>query len=145
HVVALRRFYEVPCLVRGVSVCVRAYPCLGKSPTRPPRSPHQSSDVIRQSPRSANPTFPSTRRPTVIEKTQGGRMTRATIVPIALLALTATVARAQETTRVAVSPESKLWIEGTSNLHGWACRTQALDAVVELDLGVAAQLSVAPP
>jgi polyisoprenoid-binding protein YceI len=72
-------------------------------------------------------------------------MTRVNIGAFALLALLATTARAQETTRVAVAPESKLWIEGTSNLHGWACRTQELDATVELDAIAAAQLSVAPP
>lgn len=72
-------------------------------------------------------------------------MTRANIGALALLALLASTARAQETSRVAVAAESKLWIEGTSNLHGWACRTQELDATVELDAAAAALLSVAPP
>ena len=72
-------------------------------------------------------------------------MTRTKIVSIALLAFAATVARAQETTRVTVSPDSKLWIEGTSNLHDWACRTQDLNATVELDVATAAQFTVAPP
>ncbi|MGH9888196.1 MAG: YceI family protein [bacterium] len=64
---------------------------------------------------------------------------------IALLALVATSGRAQETARIAVSPDSKLLIEGTSNLHGWACRTQDLNATIELDAAAVTQLNVAPP
>ena len=63
----------------------------------------------------------------------------------ALIASSATVAGAQGTARVAVAPESKLWIEGTSNLHGWSCKATALDAAVELDAATATQISVAPP
>jgi polyisoprenoid-binding protein YceI len=51
---------------------------------------------------------------------------------IALFAF-ATTAAAQESARVPVAPESKLWIEGTSNLHGWSCKAEQLDAVIELD------------
>ena len=72
-------------------------------------------------------------------------MTKSNITTVALLACLATTASAQETTRVAVSPESKLWVEGTSNLHGWACRTQELSATVELDAAAAAQVNIAPP
>ena len=56
-----------------------------------------------------------------------------------------TSAAAQETARVAVAPSSKLTIEGTSNLHGWACRTQTLEAVVELDAAAVVQVTTAPP
>jgi polyisoprenoid-binding protein YceI len=63
----------------------------------------------------------------------------------ALTALVATSVAAQETARVAVAPESKLWIEGTSNLHGWTCKAEQMDASVDLDKAAAAQLSVAPP
>jgi polyisoprenoid-binding protein YceI len=72
-------------------------------------------------------------------------MTRTTIRTVALLGLIAGAASAQDIAKVAVSPDSKITIEGTSNLHGWACRTQDMNAVVELDAAVAAQLSVAPP
>ena len=41
-----------------------------------------------------------------------------TRLAIALIIVAATTATAQETARVIVAPESKLWIEGTSNLHG---------------------------
>jgi polyisoprenoid-binding protein YceI len=72
-------------------------------------------------------------------------MTRSNIVSVALLALVATVARGQETARVAVAPDSKLWIEGTSNLHGWSCKATALEAAIEFDAAAAAQVAVAPP
>jgi polyisoprenoid-binding protein YceI len=72
-------------------------------------------------------------------------MTRAYFAAAALLAAFAGLAGAQETARVAVSPESKLWIDGTSNLHSWSCKAEKLDAAVDLDAAVAAQLGSAPP
>jgi polyisoprenoid-binding protein YceI len=66
------------------------------------------------------------------------------VATIALLTLTAGVARAQDM-RVPVNPESKLWIDGTSNLHGWTCRATALDAAVDLDAAIATQIATAPP
>jgi polyisoprenoid-binding protein YceI len=72
-------------------------------------------------------------------------MTRAYIAAVTLMATLATTAAAQETAKVAVAPESKLWIEGTSNLHGWSCKAEKLEATVELDAAAAAELSVAPP
>lgn len=62
---------------------------------------------------------------------------------VALLAAATTVS-AQETARVAVAPQSRLWIDGTSNLHGWTCKAEKLEAAVELDKGAGA-LVVAPP
>lgn len=52
---------------------------------------------------------------------------------------------AQETARVLVAPDSKLWIEGTSNLHGWSCKAERMEASVEFDKTAAAALSLAPP
>ena len=72
-------------------------------------------------------------------------MRKASFAGVALITLAAAAAGAQETARVAVSPESKLWIEGTSNLHGWSCKATTLDAAVELDAAAAAQVAVAPP
>ena len=66
-----------------------------------------------------------------------------TITTVAFLALTAAAARAQETTRVPVTPDSKLWVEGTSNIHGWSCKATEMDAAIELDPATA--LIVAPP
>ena len=66
------------------------------------------------------------------------------VATIALLTLIAGVARAQDT-RVPVNPDSKLWIDGTSNLHGWSCKATALDAAIDLDAALAAQIATAPP
>jgi polyisoprenoid-binding protein YceI len=72
-------------------------------------------------------------------------MTRAYIAAVTLMATLATTAAAQATARVAVGPDSKLWIEGTSNLHGWSCKAEKLEAAIELDAVVAAEVTVAPP
>jgi polyisoprenoid-binding protein YceI len=72
-------------------------------------------------------------------------MRKTSFAGVALITLAAAAAGAQETARVAVSPESKLWIEGTSNLHGWSCKATTLDAAVELDAAAAAQVNAAPP
>jgi polyisoprenoid-binding protein YceI len=69
----------------------------------------------------------------------------ASVAMLALIASSATVAGAQGTARVAVAPDSKLWIEGTSNLHGWSCKATTLDAAVELDAATANEVAVAPP
>jgi polyisoprenoid-binding protein YceI len=71
-------------------------------------------------------------------------MTRITIATAALLTFVAAVAGAQDT-RVAVGPESKLWIDGTSNLHEWSCKATTLDAAIDLDPALAAQVASAPP
>jgi polyisoprenoid-binding protein YceI len=69
------------------------------------------------------------------------------IATAALLALVmhAASAAAQETARIAVSPESKLWIDGTSNLHAWTCRAERLDASIDLDAAAISQLATAAP
>ena len=66
------------------------------------------------------------------------------VAAVALLTLIAGVARAQDT-RVVASADSKLWIDGTSNLHGWSCKATALDAAIDLDAGLATQIATAPP
>ena len=72
-------------------------------------------------------------------------MTRTYLTAAAFVGLFATTAVAQLTARVAVAPESKLWIEGTSNLHSWSCTADKFDAVIELDVAAASQLSTAAP
>lgn len=72
-------------------------------------------------------------------------MMRVHMAAVALLAVFGTAAGAQETTRVPLAPESKLWIDGTSNLHSWSCKAEKLEASIDLDAALAAQLSVAPP
>ena len=61
---------------------------------------------------------------------------------VALLAGLPTIAvgsaaRAQQTTRIAVTPDSKLWIEGTSNLHGWSCKAETFEATLDVDAAAA--------
>jgi polyisoprenoid-binding protein YceI len=72
-------------------------------------------------------------------------MTRTYIAAAALLGALAAVGAAQTTARVSVSADSKLWIEGTSNLHGWSCRAEKFDAIIELDAAAVAELATATP
>ena len=69
---------------------------------------------------------------------------KRTLMTATLLTFVAAAARAQDT-RVSVSPESKLWIDGTSNLHSWSCKATTLDAAVDLDAALATQIATAPP
>ena len=71
-------------------------------------------------------------------------MTRIYIAAAALLGALAATGAAQ-VTRIPVSPESKLWIEGTSNLHGWSCKAEKFEAAIELDAAAAAELTTAAP
>lgn len=72
-------------------------------------------------------------------------MTRIHITGAAILALVASMAGAQDVAKVPVSPESKLWIDGTSNLHDWSCKATQMDATVELDASAAARVAAAAP
>jgi polyisoprenoid-binding protein YceI len=72
-------------------------------------------------------------------------MTRTYIAATALLGVLAAAGAAQTTVRVTVAPESKLWIEGTSNLHGWSCSAEKFDAAIELDATGAADMATATP
>ncbi len=64
-------------------------------------------------------------------------------IGLALIAATS-VAGAQATTRIAVAPTSKLWIEGTSNVHDWKCTATSVDAAIDID-ALATQLATASP
>jgi polyisoprenoid-binding protein YceI len=76
---------------------------------------------------------------------EGGTMTKLHIATAAMVALIATAAGAQSTAKVPVAPESKLWIDGTSNLHGWSCKATTLDADIEFDAVAANEVSAAAP
>lgn len=65
---------------------------------------------------------------------------RIPLTGLALVVAAAVTAGAQ-TTRAAVAPASKLWIEGTSNVHDWKAETSEIKADIELD---AAGLAAAP-
>lgn len=61
-------------------------------------------------------------------------MTKRYLTSLVLTGLFTLGATAQaQSTRLAVNPESKLWIEGGSNLHGWSCTATAIDAAVDVD------------
>jgi hypothetical protein len=66
-------------------------------------------------------------------------MTKYALMRLIALSLAASFARipaaAQATSafRLAVRDDSKLWIEGSSNLRSWSCETRALDADISVD------------
>jgi polyisoprenoid-binding protein YceI len=63
-------------------------------------------------------------------------------IPLIGLALVAAVAmNANAQARVNLAPASKLWIEGTSNVHDWKAEAAVINAEIEID---AAGLSAAP-
>jgi len=61
-------------------------------------------------------------------------MMKKSLTSLALTALL-TVAGSlhAQSVRLAVSPESKLWIEGGSNLHDWSCKASSIEAAIEVD------------
>lgn len=73
-------------------------------------------------------------------------MTRSNVATalIAMMVLGAAAA-AQETARVSVAPGSKLWIDGTSNLHGWTCKAESLDAAIEVDRAAVQHFAASAP
>lgn len=62
----------------------------------------------------------------------------------AMLIAIASSAGAQTLAKVPVAPDSRLWIDGTSNIHGWSCKATAMDATIEVEAG-AAQVAAATP
>ena len=68
--------------------------------------------------------------------------------PLTSLALTALLTIAgslhAQSVRLAVGPESKLWIEGGSNLHDWSCKASSIEAAIEVDESFVKTTTVAP-
>jgi polyisoprenoid-binding protein YceI len=64
---------------------------------------------------------------------------RIPLIGIALITVAAMNANAQS--RAVLAPASKIWIEGTSNVHDWKMEAKQIDAQIELD---AAGLAAAP-
>jgi polyisoprenoid-binding protein YceI len=61
-------------------------------------------------------------------------MMNKSVTSLALTALLAIAGSTQaQSVRLAVGPESKLWVEGGSNLHGWSCKASSIDAAIEVD------------
>jgi polyisoprenoid-binding protein YceI len=72
-------------------------------------------------------------------------MTTRYLTSIALTALmTAAGSLQAQSVRLAISPDSKLWIEGGSNLHGWSCNANSIDASVEVDSAFLSSASITP-
>ena len=63
-------------------------------------------------------------------------MTTRYFTSLALTALfTIAGSASAQSVRLAVAPDSKLWIEGGSNLHGWSCKASSIDAMIDVDEG----------
>jgi len=61
-------------------------------------------------------------------------MTKRYLTSLALTALfTIAGSASAQSVRLAVAPDSKLWIEGGSNLHGWSCKASSIDAMIDVD------------
>ena len=73
------------------------------------------------------------------------RTIRYTTAALVFFAAVASHAGAQNTTRVNVAPDSKLWIDGTSNLHSWSCKADKIDAAIDMDAAAATSMNVGAP
>jgi polyisoprenoid-binding protein YceI len=85
------------------------------------------------------------RRRTLGSQEENMRTTPVIIIAALTGLFATTTTPAQETARVTVARDSKLWIEGTSNLHGWSCKAEQLEAEIDFDRAAAARLDIAPP
>src|SRR5579864_8233724 len=84
-------------------------------------------------------------RPTTLSATCSSRhgeppMTKRILASLTISALTGLLAilptGAQATlssVRLSIGSESKLWIDGTSNLHGWSCKASSIEAAIDVD------------
>jgi polyisoprenoid-binding protein YceI len=63
---------------------------------------------------------------------------------LAMVVAAASVAGAQATARVAVAPTTKLWIEGTSNVHDWKCSASDLGNAIVIAVDAVAPATTAP-
>src|SRR2546423_13979069 len=61
-------------------------------------------------------------------------MTKRYLTSLALTALFVVAGSAQaQSVRLAVGTQSKLWVEGGSNLHDWSCKASSIEAAIEVD------------
>src|SRR5438445_2914532 len=61
-------------------------------------------------------------------------MTTRYLTSLALTALLTIAGSVKgQSVRLAVGTDSKLWIEGGSNLHDWSCKASAIDAAIDVD------------
>ena len=72
-------------------------------------------------------------------------MTRRYLTSLALTALfTIAGSTHAQSVRLAVGADSKLWIEGGSNLHDWSCKASAIDAAIDVDAAFLTAESASP-
>jgi len=72
-------------------------------------------------------------------------MTKKCLTSLALTALLTVAGSTQaQSVRLAVGPDSKLWIEGGSNLHGWSCKANSIDAAIDVDEAFLKSTSITP-
>jgi len=57
-----------------------------------------------------------------------------TPITLALIAVVAAAAGAQSVAELAVGNDSRVWIEGSTNLAGWSCSASAVDATIAVDV-----------
>jgi polyisoprenoid-binding protein YceI len=62
---------------------------------------------------------------------------RIPLIGLALVVTAAMTANAQGP-RASLGAGSKIWIEGTSNVHAWKCEASDVDATIDLDAGLGA-------
>ncbi|MEP6904910.1 MAG: YceI family protein [Gemmatimonadales bacterium] len=63
-------------------------------------------------------------------------MARIVLTALGLTALVTSVAGAQQTAgslRLPVRADSRLWLEGTSNVKNWTCKATAMEALIAID------------
>ena len=72
-------------------------------------------------------------------------MTNRYLTSLALTAmLTIAGSASAQSIRVPVGPDSKLWVEGGSNLHDWSCKASSMDAAIEVDEAFLKSTTVEP-
>jgi polyisoprenoid-binding protein YceI len=72
-------------------------------------------------------------------------MTKRYLTSLALTAVFAIAGSAKaQSVRVAVGADSKLWVEGGSNLHDWSCKASSMDAAIEVDEAFVKSTTVSP-
>jgi polyisoprenoid-binding protein YceI len=73
-------------------------------------------------------------------------MMKKSLTSLALTAALLTIAGSTQaqSVRLAVGPDSKLWVEGGSNLHGWSCKASSMDAAIDVDEAFLKSSTVAP-
>lgn len=73
-------------------------------------------------------------------------MMKKSLTSLALTAALLTIAGSTQaqSVRLAVGPDSKLWVEGGSNLHGWSCKASSMDAAIDVDEAFLKSTTVTP-